>query len=91
MAAQIVATEAVGDLAEQNERLQELVGARVGEAQARGALAARRDRAVDALEVSSASMQSWLKRSISSSRRLAAKPTSRSLARLYRRLPMPKS
>ena len=50
MAAQIVATETVGDLAEQNERLQELMGARVGEAQARSALLARRDRAVDALE-----------------------------------------
>src|ERR1700692_3894704 len=50
MAAQIVATEAVGDLAEQNERLQELMGARVGKAQARSALLARCNRAVDALE-----------------------------------------
>src|ERR1700674_588306 len=32
MAAQIVATQAVGDLAEHNERLQELMGARVGKA-----------------------------------------------------------
>src|ERR1700692_2134393 len=50
MAAQIVATEAVGDLAEQNERLQEVMGARVGKAQARSALLARCNRAVDALE-----------------------------------------
>ena len=39
MAAQIVATEAIGDLAEQNERLQELMGARIGKAQAGSALA----------------------------------------------------
>ena len=42
MAAQIVTTQAVGDLAEQNERLQELMGARIGKAQARGALRSRR-------------------------------------------------
>jgi hypothetical protein len=41
--------------------------------------------------VSSVSMQSLLRRSTSSSRRLAAKPISRSFGRLCRRLPMPKS
>src|SRR5580700_1662488 len=50
MLAQIGATEAVGEKPERDEGMQERLDARIGETEARGALAARRDRAVDGLE-----------------------------------------
>ena len=50
MVAQIGCSGSLGELPEQDEGMQERVDARIGEAQARGALAARRDRAVDGLE-----------------------------------------
>src|SRR3984893_16607776 len=48
--AQSSATEAVGQEPERDETMQERLDAPIGEAQAPGALAARRDRAVDGLE-----------------------------------------
>lgn len=48
--AQIVRAEALCELAEQDDCMQQRVDARIGKAQARGPLAAGRDRAVDALK-----------------------------------------
>src|SRR5258708_15389995 len=50
MLAQIGGAEALRELPEQDESMQERVNPRIGEAQTRGALATGSDRAVDSLE-----------------------------------------
>src|ERR1700756_2720464 len=50
MVAQVYRSEALGELPEQNERMQERVNARIGKAQARGPLMPGGDWAIDGLE-----------------------------------------